>query len=89
MIFSLRQLQEKSIEQDKELYIVFIDFRKAFDTLDRRLLWRVLKTFGCPDHLIEMVRLFHDGAGGRVVVGDRKVNDSTSPMVPSKDVYWP
>ena len=72
MIFSLRQLQEKAIEQQKEIYIVFIDFRKACDTVDRRLLWRVLKTFGCPDHLIEMVRLFHDGAEGRVVVGGQE-----------------
>ena len=74
MIFSLRQLQEKAIEQQKEIYIVFIDFKKAFDTVDRRarLLWRVLKTFGCPDHLIEMVRLFHDGAEGRVVVGGQE-----------------
>ena len=33
MIFCLWQLQEKCIEQDRPLYMVFVDFSKAFDTL--------------------------------------------------------
>ena len=72
MVFSLRQIQEKAIEQRRELYMVFVDFRKAFDTVDRRLLWKVLQRFGCPDHLVEMIKLFHDGMGGRVVVGGQE-----------------
>ena len=35
MIFCLRQLQEKCIEQDRPLYMVFVDFGKAFDTVGR------------------------------------------------------
>ena len=35
MIFCLRQLQEKCTEQDRPLYIVFVDFTKAFDTVGR------------------------------------------------------
>ena len=33
MIFCLRQLQEKCIEQDRPLYMIFVDFSKAFDTV--------------------------------------------------------
>ena len=33
LIFCLRQLQEKCIEQDRPLYMVFVDFSKAFDTV--------------------------------------------------------
>ena len=29
-IFILRQLQEKYLENDKELYLVFVDLEKAF-----------------------------------------------------------
>ena len=61
MIFSLRQIQEKAIEQNKELYVVFIDFRKAFDTVDRPLLWKVLAFTGCPASLIAIIKEFHDG----------------------------
>ena len=68
MIFSLRQIQEKAIEQYQELYIVFVDFRKAFDSVDRDMLWRVLRRFGCPEHFVRMIEQFHTGAKGRVVV---------------------
>ena len=71
MIFSLRQIQEKAIEQEQELYIVFIDFRKAFDTVDRAMLWKTLKIFGCPEVLVDIVQQFHDGTRGKVMVGSQ------------------
>ena len=43
-IFTLRQLQEKSIEQQRPLFMVFIDFTKAFDTVNRELLWNFWTT---------------------------------------------
>ena len=72
MIFSVRQIQEKAIEQYQELYMVFVDFRKAFDTVDRDMLWKVLKLFGCPDDFIEIIRQFHIGTRGRVTVGNKE-----------------
>ena len=38
VIFTLRQLQEKAIEQQQALYVVFVDFAKAFDTVERETL---------------------------------------------------
>jgi len=38
MIFCLRQLQEKCIEQYRPLYMAFVDFSKAFDTVGRTAL---------------------------------------------------
>ena len=38
MIFSLRQIQEKCIEQQKPLHQVFVDLTKAFDTINREAL---------------------------------------------------
>jgi len=38
MIFTSRQLQEKCREQHKNLFIVFVDFSKAFDTVHRDIL---------------------------------------------------
>ena len=35
MIFCLRQQQENCIEQDRPLYMVFVNFSKAFDTVGR------------------------------------------------------
>ena len=61
MIFSLRQIQEKAIEQYEELFIVFVDFKKAFDTIDSKMLLKVVKEFGCPDHFVEIIKQFHEG----------------------------
>ena len=35
MIFILRQLQEKYLENDKDLYLVFVDLEKEFDRVPR------------------------------------------------------
>jgi len=67
MIFSLRQLQEKCIEQHKDLFLIFIDLTKAFDTLNRDGLWAILAKIGCPDKFI--IRSFHDSMLARVIDG--------------------
>ena len=66
MVFSARQLQEKCLEQHKDLYLIFIDLTKAFDTVDRPGLWAILSKIGCPDKFINIVRSFHDGMSARV-----------------------
>ena len=60
MIFSLRQLQEKCREQQKPLYIAFVDLKKAFDLVSREGLFNILLKIGCPPRLHSMVRSFHD-----------------------------
>lgn len=67
MIFTLRQLQEKAVEQHRPLYAVFVDFRKAFDTVNRDTLWGVLQRFGCPDAFLDIIRQFHIGMSATVV----------------------
>lgn len=59
MIFSLRQLQEKCREQQKPLYIAFIDLTKAFDLVSRSGLFSLLQKIGCPPRLLQMVKSFH------------------------------
>ena len=49
MILCLRQLREKCIEQDRTLYIFFVDITKAFDTVWRTGLWQMLRKYGCPE----------------------------------------
>ncbi len=48
MVFVLRQLTEKSREQNKDLYVAFINLSKAFDTINRELLWKKLCPYAVP-----------------------------------------
>ena len=39
MIFILKQLQEKFIGKKKNMYFAFVDLKKAFDRVPRKVLW--------------------------------------------------
>ena len=66
MIFTARQLQEKCQEQNVDLYLSFVDLTKAFDTVNRQGLWKIMANFGCPSKFIAMVWQFLDGTLARV-----------------------
>ena len=66
MIFTARQLQEKCQEQNVDLYMTFVDLIKAFDTVSRDGLWKIMAKFGCPPRYKAMVRQFNDGMQARV-----------------------
>jgi len=68
MIFVARLLQEKCREQYQNLFLAFIDLTKAFDTVNRTLLWGILSKFGCPPQFLAVLREFHDGMTAKVVV---------------------
>ncbi|KAL8597535.1 hypothetical protein ACOMHN_033406 [Nucella lapillus] len=67
MIFAVRQLQEKCLEQYQDLYVLFIDLTKAFDTVSRPGLWSILSKHSCPPKFISMVRSLQDGMVARVI----------------------
>ena len=46
--------------------MTFVDLTKAFDTVSREGLWKIMAKFGCPAQFIEMVQQFHYGMLARV-----------------------
>ena len=40
----------------KNIYFCFIDYAKAFDCVDHKKLWKILKEMGIPDHLTCLLR---------------------------------
>ena len=44
-------INEKAREFWKNIYFCFIDYAKAFDCVDHKKLWKILKEMGIPDHL--------------------------------------
>ena len=73
MLCVVRRLQELGRKESVPLYTCFVDLQKAYDSVDRSLLWVVLARFGVPPVMVDIVRQFHDGMracvrlnGGRV-----------------------
>ena len=47
-IATLRIIIEQSLEWQSQLYSVFVDFQKAFDSVDRNVIWRLMQHYGFP-----------------------------------------
>ena len=50
-IANILWINEKAREFQKNIYICFIDYAKAFDCVDHSKLWKILKKMGIWDHL--------------------------------------
>ena len=53
----------------KNIYLCFIDYVKAFDFVDHNQLWKILKEMGIPDHLICLLRNLYAGQEATVRTG--------------------
>ena len=82
MVFVLRQLQEKCREQNKGLYVSFVDLTKAFDTVSRKGMWQIMERLGCPPRFLNMVIQLHDDQRGQV----RLNGDLSEPFAISNGV---
>ena len=61
MMFVVRRLQEVGRKAGVSFHMCFIDLQKAYDTVDRTLLWEVLTRIGVSPQMIAVIRQFHDG----------------------------
>ena len=52
---------EKAIEFQEKIHFSFIDYAKAFDSVDHHKLWEILKMIGIPDHLTYLLRNLYAG----------------------------
>ena len=71
MKFVIRRLQELARKKRIPLDVCFIDLTKAYNSVDRPLLWTVLARFGVPQYMISVIRQFHDGMQECVLLDDR------------------
>ena len=51
-IATLRIIVEQSVEWQSSTYICFVDFQKAFDSIHRETLWKILRHYGVPAKIV-------------------------------------
>ena len=56
MMFVVRRLQEIGRKAGVPLFMCFTDLQKAYDTVDRTLLWQVLTRIGVPPQMIAVIQ---------------------------------
>ena len=55
-------IMEKARMFQKNISFCFIDYAKAFDSVDHNKLWKILKEMGIPDHLTCFLRNLYAGS---------------------------
>ena len=67
-IFVLRHIIQQSVEFRVPLIMLFIDFEKAFDSIHRPTLWRVLRSYGLPCKYVNLIKNIHESSRCQVNV---------------------
>ena len=68
-IANIHWITGKAREFQRNIYLCFIDYAKAFDCVDHNKLLKILKEMGIPDHLICLLRNLYAGQGATVRPG--------------------
>jgi len=73
-IFCIRQVLEKKWENNEEVYQLFIDVKRAIDSVRREILYKILIEFGINRKLVTLIKMSLTETYGRVRVG-KNVSD--------------
>ena len=68
----LRNIIEQSVEWNASLYICFIDYEEAFDSVYRETPWRIMGSYGISPKVVRMVQAMYKGSKCAVIDGGGK-----------------
>ena len=71
-IFSLRSIINKTVAAETPVFIHFVDFQKAFDSIHRETLWEIVKYYGIPQKCINVMMAIYDNSKCCVRLGGEK-----------------
>lgn len=91
-MFLLKQIMEKRWEYAQSVHCLFVDFAKAYDSIDRETLYHILTSYQVPKKLVRMIKIatgtsrMRVRAGGGLtdefeVVTGLKQGDALSPVL--------
>jgi hypothetical protein len=91
-IFYIRQILEKNWEYNGTVHQLFIDFKRAYDSVSREALYNILIEFGIPRKLVGLSEMSLNETYSRVCIGKNlsdkftienglKQEDALSPLL--------
>jgi len=78
-ILMLRLIAENAKRKNKIVYNCFIDFQKAFDSINQQITWATLKSYGVGRNLTKILKNIGDRSKSAVKFGEERQGDPVSP----------
>ena len=74
-IFVVRQLQEKYLTVGKQIYVDFVDLKKACDRVPRNLIWWAIRKLGVEKWIVKLVQGMDENVPSRGRVSEGHSNE--------------
>ena len=78
-VFVMQALVQKQLLRHRKLYACFIDFKKAFDSVNRKKLWNILHMNGMNGKMLNALKSMYNVVKSRVRVGADVTDDFFCP----------
>ena len=67
-VFNLKECMSMSRQKEKPLYMCFIDLRKAYDSVNRELLWKAMREYGISGKIVRIMNSLYENTRAQVRV---------------------
>ena len=74
-LFALKSLADLYLSKRKRLYCCFVDYKKAFDTINRSTLWSKMLASGISGKLFDIIKNMYEKAKSSVALTAEKQSD--------------
>ena len=59
-VFIVHSIVQKYLFRHKKLYVLFVDFKKAFDSVNRQALWFILEQYGIGGKMLKLLKSMYE-----------------------------
>jgi hypothetical protein len=74
-IFYIHQILEKKWEYNGTVHQLFVDFKKAYDSLKREVLYNILPKFCIPKKLVRLIKMCLNETFSKIRVDNHLLDD--------------
>ena len=87
-IHILRRIMEGFREHQLPLIVTFVDFKRAFDSMNRSVMFSVLRHYGIPETLVNAIQVLYTNSSSSVMVDGSISNHLVLPQECFRVMYW-
>ena len=69
-ILALRRIIEEMRNANREMTLIFVDFKKAFDSVDRQAMFEIQDLYGIPQEMVNAIKVLYTDTKARVLTSD-------------------